>query len=45
MILFKDKASGIPALMHDVPDSIDSLMDFCFSSPLSESRESPEEGT
>lgn len=39
MMRSKDRASGIPALMHELPELMESLMDFCFSSPLSESRE------
>lgn len=32
----KDNAAGMPWLMPEFPDSIDSLIDFCFSSPLIE---------
>lgn len=34
-----DKAGGMPLLMHELQDWIDSLIDFCFSSPLRESAE------
>ena len=37
MILSKDRASGMPLLMHELPDAIDSRIEFCFSSPLIES--------
>lgn len=31
----------MPLLMHELPELMDSLIDFCFSSPLSDSREDP----
>jgi len=38
-ILSNDKASGMPLVMEEVvDDAMDSLMEDCFSSPLSESR-------
>lgn len=39
MIRSKDNASGMPLLMQDDSDVMESLMDFCFSSPLNESQE------
>jgi hypothetical protein len=39
MILSNDKASGMPWLIPELPDDSDSLMDFCFSSPVNESRD------
>lgn len=39
MMRSKDKASGMPLLMFELPDTMDSLMDGCFSLPLMESRD------
>ena len=37
MMRSKDKASGIPWLIDELPDEMESLIDRCFSSPLTES--------
>lgn len=39
MMRSNDRASGIPWDMPLLPEVIDSLMDFCFSAPESESRD------
>lgn len=39
MILSKDNASGMPWLMPELPEEIESLIDCCLSSPLTEALE------
>jgi len=39
MMRSKDKASGMPADELELPDVMESLIDFCFSSPLIEALE------
>lgn len=45
MMRSNDKASGIPLLMQELHESMESLIDLCFSSPLIESLESLEDVT
>lgn len=39
MMVSNDSASGMPWLMPELPEEMESLIDLCFSSPLTDSLE------